>query len=64
MIPLENLRKTEVQQPDGTWLKIQFSQVEPGDIFRQFEPDGSPVTWGEKSLFKATSTASINVVNV
>ena len=59
MIPLEKLRKTEVQQPDGSWLGVQFSQLEPGDIMRQFEPDGSPVTWLGNPLFVVRSFATV-----
>lgn len=64
MIPRENIRKTEVQQADGSWVEVLFSQIEPGDILRQFEPDGTLVEWEGKSEFKALSHVALEVDHV
>ncbi len=28
---------------DGSWIPVHFEQLEPGDIFRRFYPDGKPI---------------------
>lgn len=64
MISREQIRKTEVQQADGSWQEVLFSQIEPGDILRQFEPDGTPVEWEGKTIFKALSHVALEVDHV
>lgn len=64
MIPKEQLRKTEVRQPDGSWVEAHFSQIEPGDVFRQFEPNSEPVMYAGTHEFTAKSHVVIEVVDV
>lgn len=44
MIHSSKLRSIEVKQGD-TWVPCErgLAQVEPGETFRMFEPDGTPV---------------------
>lgn len=42
MIKRENYRKLEILV-DGAWVQADFGQLEDGDIFRLFEPDGTAV---------------------
>lgn len=37
-----NIRKAEVLR-DGVWMTIRGIDVKAGEIFRLFEPDGTPV---------------------
>lgn len=46
MIARENLRRIEIEQQDGSWVVADAAQLEPGDICRMFEPDGTPVAAG------------------
>ena len=39
---MTNLRKVEVFKGGG-WSEIKFEELEVGDKYRMFEPDGSPV---------------------
>jgi hypothetical protein len=42
MLSLDDIRKVEIKV-DGEWVSAQFAQIEAGDTFRLFEPDGTPV---------------------
>lgn len=63
MIPKELIRRTEVKQPDGSWEHVLFSQIEPGDVFRQFEPDGSTVIHAGRTEFVAKSHVVIEIID-
>lgn len=43
MRKMEEVRRTEVKQPDGTWVTATWEQLDQGDTIRMFDPDGSPV---------------------
>lgn len=44
MLRVDELRKVEVLQGDGSWVEVRsIGQLEFGDIFRAFEPTGEPV---------------------
>jgi hypothetical protein len=62
MIPLENIRTTEIFTKDG-WVKALFSQIEPGDKIRQFEPDGTPVVFKGKTEFYAKSHVVLEIID-
>jgi hypothetical protein len=62
MIPLEKIRTTEIKTGDG-WVKVMFSQIEPGDIIRQFEPDGEPVVYKGRTEFTAKSHAVLEIID-
>ena len=64
MIPKEQIRKTEVRLPDGSWEEVLFSQIEPGDVFRQFDPNGEPAMYAGIHEFTAKSHVVIEVVDV
>jgi hypothetical protein len=61
MKKIEDLRVIEVKQEDATWVKLHsIGQLEPGDIFRMFEPDGVTVLDDDgKSVFVCSSVASV-----
>ena len=61
MIPLNDIRKTEVRMPDGCWLEIRWEQLEVGDIIRMFEPDGTPVTYKGETEFFIEQKAMIRI---
>ena len=43
MIQKSELRRLEILQ-DGKWVKaVSIGQLEKGDVFRMFEPDGTQV---------------------
>jgi hypothetical protein len=59
MKQVSELRTVEIVQADGSWVKCQsMGQLEVGDVFRMFEPDGTRVvgdhTW--KSEFNGADT--------
>jgi hypothetical protein len=44
MKQVSELRTVEVRQADGSWIRCQsMGQLEVGDVFRMFEPDGKRV---------------------
>jgi len=53
----ENLRKVEVQNPDFTWSEVDGINVKAGDVFRMFEPDGTPVLDEGTDVFIAQANA-------
>jgi len=42
MIAREMMRRIEIKH-EGQWVEADMGQVEPGDVFRMFEPGGKPV---------------------
>lgn len=36
-------RRCEVRAPDGRWVERPTAEIKAGDVFRLFEPDGTPV---------------------
>ena len=48
------VRKVEKLE-HGQWVEGQFRQLQPGDLFRVFEPDGTPLRDGQ--VFRAEETA-------
>lgn len=40
---MDDLRRIEIKNNNGTWNKIEFSEMKKGDIFRMFEPTGEQV---------------------
>lgn len=63
MKTLDQVRRVEVAQPDGSWLSVHMEQLEPGDVFRMFEPDGTPVTGelSERTEWVADCEASVRI---
>lgn len=55
---------TEVQQADGTWLKVHDEQLEDGDIIRIFHPDGCRKLIGNYDVFVVMSEPNIQLVTV
>lgn len=58
----ETLRRVERQQADWTWQECRLADVKVGDVFRMWEPDGSPVVMsyegnGRTTVFRATADA-------
>lgn len=41
MIPMPQVARIQIKQSDGTWVSALFSQLEPGDVFRELCEDGS-----------------------
>jgi hypothetical protein len=62
MLPSSSLRRIEIQQVDGTWLEALMAQIQKGDRFRLFEPDGKPVTFKNCSVFEASDTCYVEVI--
>jgi len=68
---VDKLRTVEILREDG-WQKAEFTDIEPNDTFRMFEPDdGSPVTdsHGETEFFAISEVymhpeANVWTVNV
>lgn len=60
MVPAKALRRVEIQTQNGSFVEAQFAQIEAGDYFRMFEPDGSPVTVNGNTVFLADSHARVN----
>lgn len=51
-------RKVE-KRINGVWGTTEFEQLLPGDVFRLFDADGTPVTDGKgKTIFKASRIQS------
>lgn len=52
-------RRCEVRTPDGGWREIAGADLEPGMVYRLFEPDGSPVVDAETGAtrFRALTAA-------
>ena len=64
MIAKSEMRKIECLTADGCWVECTMGQLEIGDTFRMFEPDGDPVRhWenNEDTIFKAKSVACIEI---
>jgi hypothetical protein len=51
-VNMDDLRRIEILREDG-WQEAEFTDIEPNDTFRMFDPDGSPVTdsHGETDFF-------------
>lgn len=64
MKALSDCCTTEVQQEDGTWVKVHDEQLEDGDIIRVFYPDGSRKLIGKYDVFVVMSEPSIQLVTV
>lgn len=43
MLAAEKLRRVEVRRDSGWEAVLDLGQLEPGDVFRMFEPDGTRV---------------------
>ena len=56
---MSNKRTVEIRQ-NGKWQTVKFEDLKKSDVFRLFEPDGTPVLWEEKSIFLCTSDASLD----
>jgi len=39
------LRRIERRGADDQWTVVRMRDLHKGDVFRMFEPDGTPVTW-------------------
>jgi len=53
------LRKVQVHRSTG-WTTVRMAAIKRGDIFRLFEPDGTPVIDAAgRSMWKATKDASL-----
>ncbi len=48
MLNTSDLRHIQIKVGDD-WVNAQLAQIEAGDVFRMFEPDGSPVV-GDKGF--------------
>jgi hypothetical protein len=48
-------RKCEVMIAGSGWNEVELKDLAIGDLFRMFEPDGSPVVFGGKKEFFAAS---------
>lgn len=46
------LRTVEVLR-SGEWVQIQLKEIKDGEVFRMFNPDGSPVVWDDEEIFVA-----------
>jgi hypothetical protein len=56
----KNLRTIQ-KKVNGKWVNVNYNEIEPGDVFRMFDPDGTPVVddnrYGGKTEFTAASKA-------
>jgi hypothetical protein len=60
MIAREKLRRVEVQQGEE-WAECALDQLEAGDVFRMFEPDGSPAHDGLSWRVVATPGVQVEI---
>jgi hypothetical protein len=61
MVTPENLRRVQIKDKNGSFVDAQFGQIEAGDVFRMYEPDGTIVLneiGGEERI--ADSNARVN----
>ncbi|MNJ01616.1 hypothetical protein D3C73_1613020 [compost metagenome] len=59
------MRMTEIKQEDGTFKRIDFTDLKEGDVFRLFESTGEPVTTAlGHEEFTATSDPFLNEESV
>lgn len=49
---------------NGLWEDIKFRELKDGDIFRLFEPDGTPVVDKDIAVFTTTCDAFLNEDNI
>ncbi len=62
MLTPEKQRRTEIRMPDGTWQQVHWDQLEPNDVIRMFNPDGTPViTAGGKQEMIVLSLPNIEI---
>lgn len=63
MLDANKLRRVEARNAYGDWVRLKcIGQLEPGDVFRMFEPNGSPVRGGDgETQFIVSGPASIPV---
>lgn len=61
MADILNTRTVELYNTvDGKWFEIDAIYVKRGDIFRMFEPDGTPVLDDGSQVFVCQSDARYN----
>lgn len=60
MIGVDKLRSVQIKDKNGRFVDASFGQIEAGDVFRLFEPNGAPVLYNGKSEFTADSHARVN----
>lgn len=61
MLDASQLRTVSIRQPDGTWEFSSTVALEPGDVFRMWEPGGAPVADAEgRTLFRCTKPPMVH----
>lgn len=60
MLAVERARRVEVRRPGGGWVQVEPSRLEPGDVFRMFEPGGRLVSFEGRSSFRTTRHVMIH----
>ncbi len=54
-------RQVEKMGYANHWVRCRMSSLVPGDVFRMFEPDGSPVSSGSgRTEWTVTSVPEVN----
>lgn len=57
--PVTGLRKIQVGQ-SLRWYTVRMATIKKGDVFRMFEPDGTPVIDSEgRSMWRASTDAHL-----
>ncbi len=56
--------RTTFKYIDTKWIPCPMMELEIGDIFKMFEPDGTEVLWGGHQFFEVLEKPFLNKHNV
>lgn len=61
---MNRIMRTVEKKENDSWIKVRMQELVPGDVFRMFEEDGTPVKWQADSEWKAMNKPYLNDDNI